>query len=73
MVDYFIAITFILLALYGWVLVQNITRRFSERHPEFGSHREEGGGCGKSCMCGNKQCANRQAAQEKSFTQESTS
>ena len=32
-----------------WILVQQVARRFAERHPEFGPAREEGGGCGFHC------------------------
>jgi len=34
-----------------WVATQHVTRLFSLKHPEMGSHREEGGGCGSSCGC----------------------
>lgn len=60
MVDFIIAITFILIALSGWIFVQYLARKFATRHPEFGPPKEEGGGCGKSCMCSNGNCKNRQ-------------
>ncbi len=44
-------IAFPVLALC-WVAVQQVTRHYSLRHPEFGAHREEGGGCGGNCGCG---------------------
>ncbi len=42
----------ILALLLGWLLVQQVARQFSRRHPELGPHREEGGGCGGHCHCG---------------------
>ena len=51
MVDFIIAMSAILLLLGGWILVQQKSRDFARRHPEFGPAREEGGGCGTSCMC----------------------
>jgi hypothetical protein len=47
----FIAISSILLLMFGWLGVQHLTRLYALRHPEFGPPREEGGGCGKSCGC----------------------
>jgi hypothetical protein len=51
MVDFIIAMAAILLFLGGWILVQEKSREFARRHPEFGPAREEGGGCGTSCLC----------------------
>jgi hypothetical protein len=56
MVDYLIAMGIVPILLLGWLVVQSITRRFSKLHPEFGPHREEGTGCGKSCMCSGGSC-----------------
>ncbi|MBL7002532.1 MAG: chemotaxis protein [Gammaproteobacteria bacterium] len=42
--------------LIGWLLVQNIGRRYARAHPELGEFREEGGGCGKSCSCSGNSC-----------------
>jgi len=40
------------------MLIQQVGRRFAQRHPEFGRFREEGGECGKTCGCANwKNCA----------------
>ncbi|OOZ38245.1 chemotaxis protein [Solemya pervernicosa gill symbiont] len=49
--DYLIAMGATFTLMIGWLLVQFIAREFTRRHPEFGAFREEGGGCGKSCMC----------------------
>ena len=51
MADYFLAMLVISVALAGWLGVQHLARRFAERHPEFGPAREEGSGCGSSCLC----------------------
>jgi hypothetical protein len=56
MIDYLIAMTLIPLLLLGWLSVQSITRRFSKQHPELGPHKEEGTGCGTSCLCGANRC-----------------
>jgi hypothetical protein len=70
MVDFIIAMGAILLLLSGWILVQQMSRQFALRHPEFGPAKEEGGGCGKSCMCSNGSCKNRQGRpdEEKSIS-----
>ena len=57
MVDFIIASVAILVLLSGWLLVQQLARRFAARHPEFGPAREEGSGCGKSCMCAGGRCS----------------
>jgi hypothetical protein len=44
--NYLIAVGAILCLLVGWIGVQQLTRWYSLRHPEFGPHREDGGGCG---------------------------
>ena len=46
-----VAAGLILLALMGWLGVQQAARNFAHRHPEFGPAKEEGGGCGSSCAC----------------------
>jgi hypothetical protein len=62
MLDYLIASALILLMLLGWIVVQHLARQFSRRHPEFGAHREEGGGCGGNCACSSgNSCRNREA------------
>lgn len=58
MVDFIIASVAILLLLFGWLLVQQLARRYAARHPEFGPAREEGSGCGRSCMCAGGSCEN---------------
>ena len=51
MADYFLAMLVIVVVLAGWVAVQHLARGFAARHPEFGPAREEGSGCGSSCLC----------------------
>ncbi len=51
MMIYLKAMGIILAVFAGWVVVQQLARRFAVRHPEFGPAREEGGGCGKTCGC----------------------
>lgn len=59
--DLIIAILGIPLLALFWISVQHITRHYSQRHPEFGEHREEGGGCGSSCGCsGSGKCPKMQ-------------
>jgi len=53
MMNYLIAMLLIPALLIGWLLVQQMARRFAKAHPEFGPFRE-GGGCGSSCGCSNK-------------------
>jgi len=59
MVDFIIAIGLVLVLLTGWIYIQQLARRFAARHPEFGPAREEGSGCGKSCMCTGGSCSKR--------------
>lgn len=47
----------ILLALLGWIRVQQLARAFAARHPELGPAKEEGGGCGGSCSCSAGHCS----------------
>lgn len=55
--NYLIAVGAILLMLAGWIGVQRAARWYALRHPEFGPPREEGGGCGKNCLCkGGRSC-----------------
>lgn len=49
--NYLIAMSSILLLLMGWIVVQQISRLFAKKHPEFGPAREEGAGCGSNCGC----------------------
>jgi hypothetical protein len=58
MIRFLLATGLILALLLGWLLVQQLSRQFSKRHPELGPHREEGGGCagmGGSCSCSGSQ------------------
>lgn len=55
-----VAVAMPVLVLF-WVATQHITRLYSLRHPELGSHREEGGGCGSRCGCsGSGRCKRQQ-------------
>lgn len=49
-VDYLVAVTLVLAVLGGWIAVQQGSRRFAARHPEYGPHRECVG-CALSCVC----------------------
>lgn len=59
MFKYLIAMAVILVVLLGWIWVQAQARKFAARHPEYGPAKEEGAGCGKSCLCSGKQCVNK--------------
>jgi hypothetical protein len=59
MVDFIIASVAILVLLSGWLLVQQLARRYAARHPELGPAREEGSGCGKSCLCTGGRCSKK--------------
>lgn len=56
MFNLFISISLIFSLLMVWVLVQQIARKFAAKHPEFGSIKEEGLGCGKTCGCIKDRC-----------------
>ncbi|GAB6051944.1 hypothetical protein JCM17960_07640 [Magnetospira thiophila] len=51
MTDYLIAILGIGGLLSGWIFVQQVSRNYALKHPEFGPPKEEGGGCGGPCSC----------------------
>ncbi len=59
MMKYLLAITLVPALLIGWLLVQQLARRYAEANPELGSFREEGGGCGKNCGCRGGSCQNK--------------
>ena len=59
MADFVIASIAILLLLSGWLFVQHLARWYAARHPEFGPAREEGSGCGQSCLCAGGSCDKR--------------
>lgn len=56
MFNLFVSIAVIFSLLIAWVAVQQIARKFAANHPEFGSVREEGLGCGKTCGCNKGSC-----------------
>ena len=64
MLDIIIAIAVIMLLLIGWIIVQHVARLYAKRHPEFGPAREEGSGCGKSCLCSKGTCEKKQMQQD---------
>lgn len=59
MADFIIAIGFILTVLSGWIFIQYLARDYAARHPEFGEAKEEGSGCGNSCLCSKGRCKNK--------------
>ncbi|TNF95089.1 MAG: chemotaxis protein [Gammaproteobacteria bacterium] len=60
MIKTLIAMVLIFILLLGWLVVQAMARNFARKHPEFGPAREEGQGCGTSCLCSDKSsCQNR--------------
>ena len=48
---YLMAIVFILAFFSFWIMIQIMSRKFADHHPEFGKAREEGGGCGGGGKC----------------------
>lgn len=56
MINLIITIVIIFSLLIGWVLIQQAARKFAANHPELGSVKEEGLGCGKSCGCKKGSC-----------------
>lgn len=59
MTRYFVAMLLVPGLLLGWILVQEVARRFARAHPELGPFREEGGGCGGNCGCHGGGCQKR--------------
>lgn len=57
---YLLAVGIVLIVTLGWVGVQQIARRFAERHPEFGPYTEKTGGCG-GCGCVSHECSTAKA------------
>lgn len=57
--QYLIAMLLVPLLLVGWLFIQQWGRNFARSHPELGTFREEGGGCGKSCGCKGSRCQHR--------------
>jgi hypothetical protein len=58
--NYLIAMTVIPLLMFAWVGVQFVARWYAARHPEFGPAKEEGGGCGGSCLCAGKELCQKE-------------
>ena len=54
--QYIVGMLLVPALLIGWLVVQQVARRFAKTHPEFGPYREEGGGCGNSCGCKGSSC-----------------
>jgi hypothetical protein len=63
-----IAMLIILAMLAGWIGVQALHRRFTERHPEMGLATDSGeaGGCGLFCLCKNGFTCPKQKLKSKS-------
>ena len=54
---YLKTILIVLVLFAGWLAVRAFAHRFAAQHPEFGSVREEGGGCGCGAhKCGEAEC-----------------
>ena len=60
MMQYIVAMLIVPCLLIGWIVVQHITRKYAEAHPELGEYREDGGGCGKTCGCKGKSSCKRE-------------
>jgi hypothetical protein len=48
----------IFLVLLGWIVVQQLARRFAADHPEWGPYRDKLG-CGGDCGCSGGGCRRR--------------
>ena len=55
MVDVLMTSALIFVVMVGWLYVQEVYRRFAERHPELGPFRQEGD-CDGSCSCSSGSC-----------------
>lgn len=53
---YIIAMSVVPALLIGWLLIQQLGRRYADAHPELGKFKEEGAGCGKNCGCRGGSC-----------------
>lgn len=60
MINFLITVVVIFSLMLGWILVQQASRKFAAKHPEFGPAKEEGLGCGKSCGCQAGSCDKEQ-------------
>ncbi len=56
MFNFLIAMGVIFFLMIGWIWVQQASRKFAQKHPEFGPAKEEGLGCGKTCGCKQGSC-----------------
>ena len=54
--QYLVAMTLVPALLIGWLIIQQLGRRYAKAHPDLGAYREEGGGCGKNCGCDGGSC-----------------
>lgn len=59
MVKFVLASLVILAVLVGWLYVQELYRRFAQRHPDLGPYRKVGG-CDGSCSCSQGSCPTTQ-------------
>jgi len=56
MLNLLLSIVVIFSLLTGWILIQQLARKFAAKHPELGAMKEEGLGCGKNCGCQSGHC-----------------
>jgi len=56
MVEFVLTSVVIFAVMVAWLYVQDLYRRFAQRHPELGPFRAEGG-CGGSCSCQQGSCS----------------
>ena len=56
MINFIIAMLLIFVLMLAWIYVQQATRKYAAKHPEFGEAKEEGLGCGKNCGCKAGKC-----------------
>ncbi len=51
MINFFCAMTIIFVLMCAWIWAQQIAKNYADKHPELGTFKQEGLGCGKSCGC----------------------
>jgi hypothetical protein len=51
MINFLMAMILIFVLMLTWVYIQQVTRNYAAKHPEFGAAKEEGLACGKNCGC----------------------
>jgi hypothetical protein len=63
MVEFILTSLVIFSVMVGWLYVQDLYRRFAQRHPELGPFRGEGG-CDGACSCRQGSCASPASMQQ---------